>query len=143
MPAVTVSPNDLAYCIYTSGSTGNPKGVMIEHRNIANYVNRNEKSIEIMHYAMPGRVNLALASFSFDVSVVEQFVPLCNGNTVVIATENEIHDPALFARLVTDTGADGITCTPTYLLSLLERHMPEGVSWTKPSPDSCSTVCGS
>ena len=119
-PAVTVRPDDLAYCIYTSGSTGHPKGVMIEHRNIANYVNRNEKSIEIMHYAMPGRVNLALASFSFDVSVVEQFVPLCSGNTVVIAAEDEIHDPTLFAQLVTETGADGITCTPTYLLSLLD-----------------------
>ena len=120
MPAVTVRPDDLAYCIYTSGSTGHPKGVMIEHKNIMNYVNRNEKSIEIMHYAAPGRVNLALASFSFDVSVVEQFVPLCSGNTVVIATEDEIHDPALFARLVTETGANGITCTPTYLLSLLD-----------------------
>ena len=120
MPAVSVKPEDLAYCIYTSGSTGRPKGVMIEHRNIANYVHRNEKSIEIMHYAAPGRVNLALASFSFDVSVVEEFVPLCNGNTVVIATEAEIHDPALFARLVKETGANGVTCTPTYLLSLLE-----------------------
>lgn len=119
-PAVAVHPEDLAYCIYTSGSTGRPKGVMIEHRNIMNYVHRNEKSIEIMHYAAPGRVNLALASFSFDVSVVEEFVPLCNGNTVVVATEDEIHDPALFARLVRETGANGITCTPTYLLSLLE-----------------------
>ena len=119
-PAVSVRPEDLAYCIYTSGSTGRPKGVMIEHRNIMNYVHRNEKSIEIMHYAAPGRVNLALASFSFDVAVVEEFVPLCNGNTVVIATEEEIHDPALFARLVKETGANGVTCTPTYLLSLLE-----------------------
>lgn len=120
VPAVSVKPEDLAYCIYTSGSTGRPKGVMIEHRNIMNYVHRNEKSIEIMHYAAPDRVNLALASFSFDVSVVEEFVPLCNGNTVVIATEAEIHDPALFARLVKETGANGVTCTPTYLLSLLE-----------------------
>jgi amino acid adenylation domain-containing protein len=118
--ASPVGPEDLAYCIYTSGSTGRPKGVMIEHKNIANYVHRNEKSIEIMHYAAPERVNMALASFSFDVSVVEEFVPLCNGNTVVIATEEEIHDPAAFARLVRSTGANGITCTPTYLLSLLE-----------------------
>ena len=115
-----VESDQLAYCIYTSGSTGRPKGVMIEHGNIANYVNRNEKSIEIMHYAAPGRISLALASFSFDVSVVEAFVPLCNGNTVVIASEEEIHDPAAFARLIRQTGANGITCTPTYLMSLLE-----------------------
>ena len=118
--AADVNPEDLAYCIYTSGSTGRPKGVMIEHKNIANYVHRNEKSVEIMYYAAPGRINLALASFSFDVSVVEEFVPLCNGNTVVIATVDEIHDPAAFARLVTENGVNGITCTPTYLLSLLE-----------------------
>ena len=119
-PSAAVGPEDLAYCIYTSGSTGRPKGVMIEHRNIMNYVHRNEKSVEILHYAAPNRMNLALASFSFDVSVVEEFVPLCNGNTVVIATETEIHDPGAFARLVRETGANGITCTPTYLLSLLD-----------------------
>ena len=119
-PELSIQPEDLAYVIYTSGSTGRPKGVMIEHGNLANYVHRNGKSIEIMHYAAPGQVNLALASFSFDVSVVEQFVPLCSGNPVVIATETEIHDPAAFARLVRESGANGITCTPTYLLSLLE-----------------------
>ncbi|MER2054263.1 MAG: amino acid adenylation domain-containing protein [Clostridia bacterium] len=111
---------DLAYCIYTSGTTGRPKGVMIEHGNIANYVHRNEKSLEIMHYAAPGRVNLALASFSFDVSVVEEFVPLCNGNPVVIATEEEIHSPELLAKLIREKGVNGMTCTPTYLLNLLD-----------------------
>lgn len=110
---------NLAYCIYTSGSTGRPKGVMIEHGNIANYVHRNEKSVEIMHYAKEGRVSLALASFSFDVSVVEEFVPLCNGNTVVIATEDEIHNPDKLAKTIIDNGVDGITCTPTYLSSLI------------------------
>lgn len=120
MPELSVAPEDLAYVIYTSGSTGRPKGVMIEHRNLANYVHRNEKSVEIMHYGEPGRVNLALAAFSFDVSVVEQFVPLCNGNTAVIATETQIHDPAEFAQLIKSSGANGITCTPTYLLNLLK-----------------------
>lgn len=122
---LSAAPEDLAYVIYTSGSTGRPKGVMIEHGNLANYVHRNEKSVEIIHYGAPGRVNMALASFSFDVSVVEEFVPLCNGNTVVIATEDEIHDPAAFAQLVKSSGANGITCTPTYLLNLLE--IPESL----------------
>ncbi len=120
LPESGVGADSLAYCIYTSGTTGRPKGVMIEHHNIANYVHRNEKSLEIMHYAAPGRTCLAMASFSFDVSVVEEFVPLCNGNSVVIATEQEIHTPGELAALIESTGVTGITCTPTYLLSLLD-----------------------
>lgn len=120
MPESGAGRDNLAYCIYTSGTTGRPKGVMIEHHNIANYVHRNEKSLEIMNYAAPGRVCLAMASFSFDVSVVEEFVPLCNGNPVVIATEEEIHTPAALAELIEKNGVNGITGTPTYLLSLLD-----------------------
>ena len=121
MPAAAPSAShELAYCIYTSGTTGRPKGVMIEHRNIANYVHRNEKSPEILSYTAPGRVSLALAAFSFDVSVVEEFVPLCNGNPVVIATNEEIHSPVKLAALIRQNGITGITCTPTYLLSLLD-----------------------
>src|SRR6185295_6630269 len=33
-----LTPTSLAYLIYTSGTTGRPKGVMIEHRSIANLV---------------------------------------------------------------------------------------------------------
>ncbi len=110
-----IASGDLAYCIYTSGSTGRPKGVMIEQGNLANYVYRNEKSVEIMHYSRPGRIALAMAAFSFDVSIVEQFVPLCNGNTVCLATTEEIQDPFLWAKMLIDNKVNGITCTPTFL----------------------------
>ncbi len=33
-----IKPNQLAYINYTSGSTGNPKGVMIEHKSVVDYV---------------------------------------------------------------------------------------------------------
>ena len=144
--AAEVRGSDLAYCIYTSGTTGRPKGVMIEHHNIANYVHRNEKSLEIMDYAAPGRVNLALASFSFDVSVVEAFVPLCNGNPVVIATEEEIHTPQLLAKLILENGVNGMTCTPTYLLRTPGRpsgRSPSSISARRRSRPSCTAGCGS
>ncbi|WEK21233.1 MAG: amino acid adenylation domain-containing protein [Candidatus Pedobacter colombiensis] len=37
-PPVLITPNDLIYIIYTSGSTGFPKGVMIEHSSIMDYL---------------------------------------------------------------------------------------------------------
>ncbi len=114
-----IAPGDLAYCIYTSGSTGRPKGVMIEQGNLANYVHRNEKSVKIIHYARPGRIALAMAAFSFDVSIVEQFVPLCNVNTVCLATAEEIQDPFLLARTIIDSHVNGITCTPTFLSNIV------------------------
>ena len=55
-PETETNRSSLAYVIYTSGATGRPKGVMIEHGNIADYVHRKPKSIEIMNYAEYGRV---------------------------------------------------------------------------------------
>ena len=46
-PSSPVRPNHLAYVIYTSGSTGNPKGVMIEHRNLVDYVFGLEDKIQV------------------------------------------------------------------------------------------------
>jgi non-ribosomal peptide synthetase component F len=37
-PQTKAKANSLAYVIYTSGSTGQPKGVMIEHGNLTDYV---------------------------------------------------------------------------------------------------------
>ena len=33
-----INKNDSCYMIYTSGTTGKPKGVLIKHKNIANFV---------------------------------------------------------------------------------------------------------
>ena len=49
-PDTRIKEHDLCYCIYTSGSTGKPKGVMIEHINLANFVNPNPKNAETYGY---------------------------------------------------------------------------------------------
>lgn len=71
--------HNLAYVIYTSGTTGNPKGVMVEHRNVVNFFTGMDRTIGVI----PG-VWLAVTSFAFDISVLELLWTLTRGFTVVL-----------------------------------------------------------
>ncbi|TRU61739.1 MAG: amino acid adenylation domain-containing protein [Microcystis aeruginosa Ma_QC_C_20070823_S13] len=83
-PLVAVEQHNLAYIIYTSGSTGQPKGVMIEHRSVVNYI-----LTLIREYGITAddRI-LQFSSICFDVSVEEIFVSLLSGATLVLRTED-------------------------------------------------------
>jgi natural product biosynthesis luciferase-like monooxygenase protein len=76
-------PDDLAYVIYTSGSTGQPKGVMVTHRNVANFFAGMDDRIP----AAPNPVWLAVTSLNFDISVLELFYSLARGYTLVLSGE--------------------------------------------------------
>ena len=84
-PASGVSPENLAYVIYTSGSTGNPKGVMVTHRNVANFFTGMDGRIG----AEPPGVWLAVTSISFDISVLELFWTLARGFKLVLQRKEE------------------------------------------------------
>ncbi|MBQ2083290.1 MAG: amino acid adenylation domain-containing protein, partial [Lachnospiraceae bacterium] len=117
---IDVPGNALAYIIYTSGSTGKPKGVMIENRNLANFADDNIHNKEARVFTKYGRVTLAIAAFTFDVSVLEEFVPLSHGQTVVLATMDQIMDAQQMKDLIVDNNVEAMTCTPTYMLGLTE-----------------------
>lgn len=116
----------LAYVIYTSGSTGKPKGVMLTNRNLVNFVDDNEKNREIQGYTKRGSVSLAIAALTFDFAIMEEFVPLANGMTVVLVTQEQIMNPAELTRLMLDNRVDVMSCTPSYLSNLiaLEAFVP-------------------
>jgi acyl carrier protein len=65
-------------------------------------------------------VTLAIAAFTFDVSVLEQFVPLGHGQTVVLATMDQIMDAAQMKDLILNNNVESMACTPTYMLNLTE-----------------------
>lgn len=84
-----IQPTNLAYVIYTSGTTGNPKGVLIEHRNVINlsnwlisHLSFNEYSIVIQNF-----------SFIFDGSVYEIFPALLAGSKLLILSDKQKADP--------------------------------------------------
>ncbi len=82
-PLVEVDQHNLAYIIYTSGSTGQPKGVMIEHRSVVNYI-----LTTIREYGITSEDQiLQFSSICFDASVQEIFVSLLSGATLVLRTE--------------------------------------------------------
>ena len=78
------NPNDLVYVIYTSGSTGLPKGVMIEHRGVVNYITWADKV-----YVRGDKITFPLySSLAFDLTVTSIFTPLITGNKIIIYGEN-------------------------------------------------------
>jgi non-ribosomal peptide synthase protein (TIGR01720 family) len=70
------------YMIYTSGSTGQPKGVMVSHRNVVNFIHA--MSDVLTH---DNGVWVAVTSLSFDISVLEIFGSLSAGFKVIIAPD--------------------------------------------------------
>ena len=75
-----LTPGHLAYVMYTSGSTGQPKGVMVEHRNVVNLLHGHAALTAL---SASDRV-LQFASFAFDSSVTEIFGTLSFGATLVL-----------------------------------------------------------
>ncbi|MBP9997300.1 MAG: amino acid adenylation domain-containing protein [Lachnospiraceae bacterium] len=131
-PSIAVKPEQLAYCIYTSGSTGNPKGVMIEHRNLCNFVNANPKNKEVYDMVHQRTKMLAIASLSFDMSLMEIYTALCNGMTLCMATDNEIRNPILLAELIIHEKIDVMAATPSFMTSILDfEKMQEAVRYIK------------
>ncbi|HEX5870667.1 MAG TPA: condensation domain-containing protein, partial [Longimicrobium sp.] len=93
-----VLPGDLAYLIYTSGSTGTPKAVMVEHAQLTHTL---RASHETLGFA-PGDVVAALASTSFDISLLELVTPLLAGGAVRIIPHEVARDPETLVEAAAD-----------------------------------------
>lgn len=115
LPAVSFDMSQLAYCIYTSGSTGTPKGVMIEQHNLTDFV----QTASLRKVEEQGSTILCMASISFDMSITEMFFSLCCGNTIYIATEEEIHNLDLLLKAFIENKVDIMMMTPSFAWSLL------------------------
>ncbi|MBB3911829.1 non-ribosomal peptide synthetase [Sphingomonas desiccabilis] len=105
---VPPDPADLAYVIYTSGSTGVPKGVEIAHRAVVNLLESMRRE--------PGfgaeDVMFAVTTPTFDISILELFLPLIAGGTVVVASSAESRDPMLQADAIARSGCTVMQGTP-------------------------------
>lgn len=121
-PEPAPDPEDLAYVIYTSGSTGRPKGVEIQHRALANLL----WSMAREPGLSGGDRLLAVTTPSFDMSVVELFLPLTVGATMVMASRAQAADPSALAAFVATQGITVMQATPATWRLLLDNGWSGG-----------------
>ncbi|OTA96033.1 hypothetical protein M434DRAFT_377008 [Hypoxylon sp. CO27-5] len=111
-----VQARDLAYIIYTSGSTGRPKGVEISHGSVSNLL------LSMQHEPGCGERDrlLAITTISFDMAVLELFLPLISGATLVLAQKHEVRDGTALLGLMERHSITILQATPATWQILLE-----------------------
>nr|WP_257791069.1 non-ribosomal peptide synthetase [Paenibacillus polymyxa] len=105
----------LAYVIYTSGSTGNPKGVMLQHRSVLNFITGMREAIDFE----ASQTILSLTTISFDIFVLETILPLLGGMSVVLGDRQHQVNPQALGELITQHSIEMLQMTPSRLQMLL------------------------
>ncbi len=116
---LALANDPLCYIIYTSGTTGNPKGVMIDHPSICNFV---RVAASLYGYAPGDRVYQGM-TIAFDFSVEEIWVPLLAGATLVPARPGISLVGEELADFLIEHRVTCVACCPT-LLATIERDLP-------------------
>ena len=121
LPTSTYRSEQLAYIIYTSGSTGQPKGVMVEHRNLVNLIEWHNHAFNIG----AGDCVSSVAGLGFDAAVWEIWPPLCAGAYLTLPSLAVSRDPEqLLAWWVEQPIKVGFLSTPVAELSFARGVHP-------------------
>ncbi len=115
-------PGDIAYTIFTSGSTGNPRGTLIEHRALVNFIY--SMKADYQSDFMPLDRCLSLTNISFDVSVCEIFAPLVSGSTVVLVPEEKVFQADELSKIIVDNAVTFAYMPPILLKDVCSALKP-------------------
>ncbi|MBN3925209.1 non-ribosomal peptide synthetase [Nostoc sp. NMS4] len=111
-----IEPDDLMYTIYTSGSTGKPKGVQITHRNVVNFLTAMQQELHLSHQDSL----LSVTTLSFDIAVLEIFLPLTVGAKVILVSREIATDGAQLLQQLNNSAATVMQATPATWRILLD-----------------------
>jgi D-alanine--poly(phosphoribitol) ligase subunit 1 len=124
-PEARVQPDDPFYVMFTSGSTGEPKGVTITLQNLTSFLEwmRAEQDFR------PGlEVFLNQAPFSFDLSVMDTYLSLSTGGTLVSVTAGEVETPSVLYEVLRSAQPTTWVSTPSFArLCAAERTFDAGM----------------
>ena len=117
---VESSPSQLAYVLYTSGSTGLPKGTLIEHRGLTNYLSWCVEAYRVAE----GCGAPVSSAIGFDATITSFFAPLITGGKVVMLPEDRSIE-SLAECLRAGGGFSLIKITPAHLEILSQLLHPQ------------------
>ena len=105
---------DPAYIIYTSGSTGVPKGVVIPHRGIIDYIDWARECYQISENEVIGNQ----APFFFDNSTLDIYLCLSCGATLILIPEENFGYPLKLMQFVEKMGITTFFWVPSVMTNV-------------------------
>ena len=117
LPSVTanVTGADAAYIMFTSGSTGFPKGAVITHANLVNFIAWGQSEFGITKDDVFTNAN----PIYFDNSVFDFYVALFSGAQLVPLTNDIARDPFALMKAVAGAGCTTWFSVPSLLVYLM------------------------
>ena len=115
---------------------GTPKGVMVRHDALANFL---ATMADRPGIAERDRV-LALTSLSFDIAGLELFLPLTAGARIMLADRAAAHDPERLKAIAAAQGVTMIQATPSTWRMLVDSH--DARDKRSLLPAGCRVLCG-
>lgn len=113
---VASKPDDLAYILYTSGSTGKPKGVTLTHENAVSFI---DWCSDVFQPCETDRFS-SHAPFHFDLSILDIYLSIKHGATLVLVPDDIGKDPHRLAPFIAEHKITSWYSAPS-ILSLLAQ----------------------
>lgn len=114
-PEKEISPGHLAYVIYTSGTTGQPKGTLLEHKNVVRLFFSDQPLFDFNE----NDVWTLFHSLSFDFSVWEMYGALLYGGKLIVLPKEITQNTPEFLKLIQDKRVTVLNQTPSAFYNLI------------------------
>ncbi len=120
-PFCVINSDNLVYVIYTSGTTGNPKGVMVEHHSLLNYVLWRIKQYNFTS----DDITLQLLPVAFDGFGSNFYSAILSGGELVYMDKDSWRDFQLIRKTIYLNGVTNLSVVPTMYRGILEEASSE------------------